>query len=279
LINSDINAVITSTSLSPNTRNCLKIIAKVLTKINRGIFFEASIDTDITVFNHYIIEVIPEINKFYDNLIDVSLPHVLDELINNVIKGKDVSKYDYFKENYEELVNIQCICFSIQDILLLLKIVKPKLHNANYTEEILCCVDKNKKSPLYIAAKCGHTSLVSVLLSKGFSVHLRDKFLRTPLHIACQFGRGTVADVLIKSGSDLYARDSIGRTCLHYAACSDSIELVTLILGNDPEPVHSRDKYRRIPLHYAFGIVYRSNLNYKKFLTQNVKLMHLMNKM
>ena len=129
LINSDINAVITSTILSASTKRCLKIIGKVLTKINRGIFFEGNIDAAYTIFNHYLIEVIPAINKFYEQLIDVPLPRVLDELIKTKNpEDLKTAKYNYFKENPEELVNVQCICFSVQDILVMVKYLKPKLN-------------------------------------------------------------------------------------------------------------------------------------------------------
>ena len=172
LINSDINAIITSTILSRETRDCLTEIAKVLTKINRGMFFEANLETDFTIFNHYIIEVIPLINKFYDNLIDVQLPKVLDVLLQNHMKNINVSNikqiilkkgrnytgekakfnhffiennenkkeeknenynkmitetYNYFQENNDEIFNIQCICFSIEDILFLISILKNRL--------------------------------------------------------------------------------------------------------------------------------------------------------
>ena len=123
--------------------------------------------------------------------------------------------------------------------------------NAQYMNEIINTVDINKKSLLHTTAKAGHTNLLTVLLQRGFSVHFRDKFLRTPLHTACQFGRETCADELIKAGSDIYARDSIGRTCLHYACCSDSVNLVTMILGTEPDLVHTRDTYGRTPLHYV----------------------------
>ena len=123
--------------------------------------------------------------------------------------------------------------------------------NAQYMNEIISLVDNNKKSLLHVAAKVGNVNMVSFLLSKKFSVYFRDKFLRTPLHLACQFGREVVADELIKAGSQILARDSIGRTCLHYAACSDSTNLVTLILGKEPDLVTARDTYGRTPLHYS----------------------------
>ncbi len=147
LINSDINAVITSSILSANTKRCLGLIAKILTRINRGIFFDGTCDTNFTIFNHYMVEIIPSLNAFYESLIDVSLPRILEEMMSNKsdnlhfdsgktsqpnktseVKNHHVfTKYNYFKENEEELVNIQCICFSINDILLIIKYLKPHL--------------------------------------------------------------------------------------------------------------------------------------------------------
>ena len=123
--------------------------------------------------------------------------------------------------------------------------------NAQYMNEIISLVDNNKKSLLHVAAKVGNVNMVTFLLSKKFSVYFRDKFLRTPLQLACQFGREVVADELLKAGAQILARDSIGRTCLHYAACSDSTNLVTLILGKEPDLVTARDTYGRTPLHYS----------------------------
>ena len=123
--------------------------------------------------------------------------------------------------------------------------------NSQYMNEIISLVDNNKKSLLHVAAKVGNVNMVSLLISKKFSVYFRDKFLRTPLHLACQFGREVCADELIKAGSQILARDSIGRTCLHYAACSDSTNLVSLILGKEPDLVTARDTYGRTPLHYS----------------------------
>ena len=123
--------------------------------------------------------------------------------------------------------------------------------NAQYINEIINLVDNNKKSLLHVAAKVGNVEMLLFLISKKLSVYFRDKFLRTPLHLACQFGREVCADELLKAGSQILARDSIGRTCLHYAACSDSTNLVTLILGKEPDLITARDTYGRTPLHYS----------------------------
>lgn len=116
--------------MSGNIRECLKIASKVLIKISRGVFFDSSIDKNLTIFNHYIIEIIPEMNRFYNELIQVELPHILNKLVIGEIKYNEIEKYNYFDENNEELLNIQCVCFSIQDILLLIKYIKPEINNA-----------------------------------------------------------------------------------------------------------------------------------------------------
>jgi len=130
--------------------------------------------------------------------------------------------------------------------------------NIQYSDELLSSTDKNKKSPLHIAAKNGFTTLATVLIDRGFSVFARDKFLRTPMHLAGQFGHAALVDLFLKRKSDIYARDSCGRTVLHYACCSNSIDLVTLLLGSEPELVHTRDTYGRTPLHY---LVWNTNPN------------------
>jgi len=48
------------------------------------------------------------------------------------------------------------------------------------------------------------------------------------------------------------------RTALHYACCANSLDLVTILLGNEPELVHTRDTYGRTPLHY---LVWNTNPN------------------
>lgn len=47
---------------------------------------------------------------------------------------------------------------------------------------------KSKRSPLHIAAKCGHLYLVEQFLNKGANHEARDKLLKTPLHYACENG-------------------------------------------------------------------------------------------
>jgi len=88
------------------------------------LFFDAKMETMYTIFNHYLIEITPTINSFYTKLIDVTLPKVINDLFNKKID--DFTEYNYFQENKDELINIQPVCFSVQDVLMISKIVKSK---------------------------------------------------------------------------------------------------------------------------------------------------------
>ncbi len=128
--------------------------------------------------------------------------------------------------------------------------------NAQYMQEIINTVDDNKKSLLHISAKRGNVKMIKFLITKGFSIFSRDKYLRTPFLISCQFGRLKAAEELLKYGSEIFAKDSIGRTSLHYAVCSDSSLLVKLIIEKEKSLIFSQDTYGRTPLHY---VVFNSN--------------------
>ncbi len=96
-------------------------------------------ETMFTIFNHYLIEVIPTINNFYTKLIDVTLPKVINDLFN---KKMELSVYDYFKDNNNELITIQPICFSIQDVLMIAKVVK---NNTEYFKKDVLIVKSAEK--------------------------------------------------------------------------------------------------------------------------------------
>ena len=107
----------------------MKIISNIFRKIYRGLLFDSSAEKDYTLFNHYIIEIIPEIKTFFKNLIDVALPLQIENLLNEYISCNEDSEeiefeqpklnYNYFTENNDELINMQSICFSIPDFLII----------------------------------------------------------------------------------------------------------------------------------------------------------------
>ena len=143
--------------LSPNTKKCLNEIICVLKNANKCLLFNYNIDTEKTIFNHYLLEIIPLLNQFYDKLIDIELSPVFDGLINKTKKNIELSignkihnfrkkkriqqqqntdtkknkvvpkekeiLYNYFNQHSDELVHLQCICFSLDDILFILTLI------------------------------------------------------------------------------------------------------------------------------------------------------------
>jgi hypothetical protein len=144
--------------LGIGTKNCLDEIINILANANKCMLFNCNNDTERTIFNYYLIEIIPILNKFYDKLIDVKLPKMLDALIKNEklefdenlkdkiyffgskqkmdevpnplaspSKTEIIQPYDYFKENSDEILHLQCICFSMQDILFIMNLINKNI--------------------------------------------------------------------------------------------------------------------------------------------------------
>ena len=154
-----------------NTKNCLRDIVDILYNINKCLLFNSGADTEKTIFNHYLIEIIPILNKFFDKLIDVKLPKLLNDMLekgqllieqnikdkmytfnhkkiineedkknkeelnkkenkdiknDNIIKDSPKNIYNYFQENTDEILRLQCICFSIQDIIFIINLINKK---------------------------------------------------------------------------------------------------------------------------------------------------------
>ena len=148
---------------SLDTKKCLNVIISVLSTANKCILFNCNTDTEKTIFNYYLIEIIPILNKFYEKLIDIELPKTLNDLVsktkdrmeennNNKLfsfrrkqafstptqeeSSKQYSQkysatplYDYFSENSDEIMNLQSICFSINDIIFILDLIKENFEN------------------------------------------------------------------------------------------------------------------------------------------------------
>ena len=69
---------------SSNTKKCLNVIISVLSNANRCCLYPTTIDTEKTIFNYYLIEIIPILNKFYEKDIDIELPKALEDLVSQV---------------------------------------------------------------------------------------------------------------------------------------------------------------------------------------------------
>ena len=146
ILNMENKNAIESVIFSTGTKNCLIDIINILSNANKSILFSSNNDAEKTIFNYYLIEIIPILNTFYDKLIDIKLPKVLEDLISkekiekegtnddkeerneNKIQKSD-KQYDYFKENSDEILHLQCICFSIPDILFIINLINKNINS------------------------------------------------------------------------------------------------------------------------------------------------------
>lgn len=62
-------------------------------------------------------------------------------------------------------------------------------------------MDKNKKTPLHLAARYGHDSVAKLLIEKGASVEKTDIFGRNCLSLAIAHGSRDVISVILESAS------------------------------------------------------------------------------
>ena len=149
--------VMESRIFSPKTKKCLDIIMNILAKANSGSLYNTYTDPEKTIFNQFLLEIIPNLHKFYEKIIDVQLPKVIDDLVNEtekrmeenyykkifnfrhkrkVVKKEegDTSKtpqdnpqtpplFNYFVENSDEILHLQSICFNPSDILFLIELI------------------------------------------------------------------------------------------------------------------------------------------------------------
>ena len=155
--------IMNSRIFSTNTKKCLDIIVSVLSNANKCCLYPTTTDTEKTIFNYYLIEIIPILNKFYEKVIDIELPKTLEDLVSKVklkieqnvdnkifnfrrknekrkfevvkkdsIKKRDSIKigneilFDYFKKNDDEIIHLQSICFSLSDVLFILTLIQRK---------------------------------------------------------------------------------------------------------------------------------------------------------
>ncbi|KAJ3103797.1 hypothetical protein HDU96_009145 [Phlyctochytrium bullatum] len=100
------------------------------------------------------------------------------------------------------------------------------------------------------AASCNHLKVVRLLLDKGADIESRDKDKNTPLILAAFDRHLSIAQLLLEKGADIEARGSLERTPLLEAANFDQLEVVRLLLDKGAD-IESRDKNKNTPLILA----------------------------
>ena len=140
-----------------NSLDNMKIICKILQKYISGDFFIFN-DSEFyyTPFNWYFIRNFKDIFNIFQNLTKFDLPEFIDKLINNELPLH--FKYDYFRENQDEIITMRSILYNIEQIWILIQIMdknKNKILNENNNIKLQNLIEKlmqnkNQKSILEI---------------------------------------------------------------------------------------------------------------------------------
>jgi ankyrin repeat protein len=106
--------------------------------------------------------------------------------------------------------------------------------------------------PMHVAARAGHTHILSILVEHGADVDVRGKYLYTPLHHAAFDGKLEAGQCLLDRGADVNARIFNDATplCLVALKDPDNVEFARMLLRHGAR-IEDPDNDLWTPLHRA----------------------------
>ena len=100
-------------------------------------------------------------------------------------------------------------------------------------------------SPLSTALQKGHLETVQLLIKNGCQLHEGDEGRYLPQHYAAEGDHTAVMKFIIQSGESVLAKTEDGQTVLHLAT---RLDLVTFLVEKGAD-INARDCHGRMPLH------------------------------
>lgn len=155
LVNPSLNTFTNEVIITNSSIEKFQLIMTILNNITFGKLF---VNNFYSPFNWYIIEKMPQLLKFLDDICEVSLPPFIDKLINDELP--EDYQYDYFAENPEETILFRSICYNInelyslvtnaekfkEDITLDKKVISKFTHNIRKLEGLKNSLNSQDKS-------------------------------------------------------------------------------------------------------------------------------------
>lgn len=112
--------------------------------------------------------------------------------------------------------------------------------------------NKEKDTPLHLAAKNGLENIVDKLLNLNADCHAANARGDTPLHLAAGGGLKNVVKKLLERQANCYAKNSLGDTPLHFAASSGHRDCCDTLLEHTGTTIIDKvNNEGNTPLHLA----------------------------
>lgn len=110
----------------------------------------------------------------------------------------------------------------------------------------------NNQTALHIAATSGHSRLVEKILAEGFDVNQADASGDTPLILAAKSGHFSIIQQLLDMKASPYLVGSeTSQTALHVASANGFLDIVELLISHDSSVITTQDRYGNTSLHLA----------------------------
>ena len=114
-----INIYINDFVISAKTLDSLKILFEIFSQLVTGKLFEDNeFKIHLKPFNRFFIEKMPKIFEFFNLVIDVQCPKFIEDFINGKLSPD--YKYDYFKENKNQIILHNSFCITLKEFSILL---------------------------------------------------------------------------------------------------------------------------------------------------------------
>jgi ankyrin repeat protein len=122
--------------------------------------------------------------------------------------------------------------------------------------------NKDRDTPLIVAAQSDNQPIAQLLLSKNAGVDLQDSQHRSPLFIAVENGKPPLRDLFLQSGANPDTSSGGGRTVLMEAASKGDLDSVKAL-------VHSKANVNKTATHGGTALMEASDPAIVEFLLQN----------
>ncbi len=179
--NPSYNGIITNEIISNLAKENLEIISSIFNMMLSGKLYSIGIDPCMTIFNQFIIEILPTIfeivQKIEDNFKLPELIKGLTETTKDIDNENREINYNYFEENKDERFYFQSICFSYSNIRNILKSIikynselnknenKNLINEKNIREKER--IDKEKIKKEIIEKNIKHENFFTLIYNKG----------------------------------------------------------------------------------------------------------------